>query len=245
MISQIHYVMGEKIHFTPDSMSKVKESLPNLRKISPGPYSPSSRVLGRQIKGAMKLLSGELTREVLVDLTWELKQKKPESWTLCLCIHLILCICVEELQASIDAFVNFKISEGAKDPKYVRDCGAEVCRRLEKKTLLHSSLLLDGVLKGILRNHNPFKNGCSINDESIQSQAQVVLIQELRQLISDHSKCSGVASSYVCLYELEGEVSEKAKDEYFGCSSQAGADKKGFHQRNTGRLLSKVFRRLV
>src|SRR5208282_4174347 len=125
--------------------------------ISPGPYSPSSRVLGRQIKGAMKLLSEELTQDVLTGLDWELKQKNPQSWALCLCTRLILCICVEELQVAVDGFVYFMISHGgAKDPKYVRECGAQICKRLEFKTLLHSWLLLNGVLKGILKNRNPF-----------------------------------------------------------------------------------------
>src|ERR1700719_1094779 len=132
MVSQINQVIGRKITFANDSRSKVHGSLQNLSTISRS-SSPSVRMLGRQIKGIMKLLSVDLTKEVLAGLQWEVKQKKPKSWAHCLCTHLILCICAEELQISVDAFVHWKISNGAKDPKYVRDCGAEICRRLEEK----------------------------------------------------------------------------------------------------------------
>jgi Protein kinase domain len=228
MIAQISQVMGRKITFAEDSRSKIAGSLQNLSTISTS-SSLSARVIGRQIKGAMKLLSTELTKEVLVGLEGELRQKKPKSWALCLCTHLILCIYVEELQISVDAFVLWKISNKHEDPKYVRDCGAEICRRLEEVTLLHSWILMSGVLRGILRNHNPFIHDCSINDESIQNQAEVDLVNSIRHLMTNH----------------EEEIAKKAKNEYFGCSSRVTADHKEFRDINAGRLLSKVFKRLL
>lgn len=201
MVSQINRVMGRKIAFAKDSRPKVDGSLHNLSIISTS-SSQLARILSWQIKGAMKLLSADLTKEVLAGLQWEVRQMKPKSWALCLCTHLILCICAEEIQISVDAFVQRKISNGAKDPKYVRNCGAEICRRLEEKTLVHSWLLVSGVLRGTLRKHNAFKHGCSINDEPIQSQAEVDLVNSIRQLMNDHGKCSWqlvLMSAYICI----------------------------------------------
>lgn len=228
MIAQINQVMSRKIAFAEDSRSKIAGSLQSLSTIST-PSSMSATMISWQIQGVMKLLYTELTKEVLVALERELRQKKPKSWVLCLCTHLILCICAEELQISVGAFVLWEISNGHKDPKYVRDCGAEICRRLEEVTLLYSWILVSGVLRGILRNHNPFKHECSINDEPIQNQAEVDLVNSIWRLMTDH----------------EEEIAKKAKNEYFGCSSRVTADHKEFRDINRGRLLSKVFKRLL
>ena len=185
MMNRIHYVMGRRIVFSKDSAFNAVSSLQHKTGIPPLP-SLSSRVLTRQIKGVMTLLLEDLTKEVLQELDEQLRQKKTEAWTICLCTFLVLCMCAEDIQVAVDAFVIFKASREDGHSSPIVQSGTEACGKLEKECLEHSWLLLDVILKRILKKDNPFRYCCKIEAEPGQIGAEVKLVKDLRQLMMDH-----------------------------------------------------------
>jgi hypothetical protein len=134
----------------------------------------------------MNSLLEDLTKEVLEGLDKQLRQKKTKAWAICLCIFLVLCMCAEEIEVAVDAFVIFKASSEDGHPNPIVQDGTEACGKLEKETLEHSWLLLNGILKRILKKHNPFRYGYGIGDEPSQNEAEVNLVKDIRQLMIDH-----------------------------------------------------------
>ena len=130
MVNCIHYVMSRIITFSDDSAHEAIGSLQNPPTVLLSQRTISARLLNRQIKGAMNLLLQELTRDLLEGLNWEVRRKTRESWALCFCANLILCMCVEQLQVAIDALVIYKISCEGRDPALTHKSGIEICRGL-------------------------------------------------------------------------------------------------------------------
>jgi hypothetical protein len=184
MVNRLHYVLGQTITFSADSVSEAVASLQNVATNLPPLSRLTARVLTKQMKGAMNDLLNDLTKELLDKYNWELRHKRPETWLLCLLTHLILCICAELVQIQVDAFIVFRISQGGGDPETIRRFGTEVCRRLENVVLEHSWDLIRGKLKTLLRKRNPFKYG--LDEGGVQKEAELNLVNELRQLMNDH-----------------------------------------------------------
>jgi hypothetical protein len=184
-MNRIHYVMSRQIVFNKDSAFNAVSSLQHKSEIPPLP-SLSSRVLTRQIKGVMTLLLEDLTIEVLQELDGQLRQKETETWAICLCTFLVLCMCAEEIQVAVDAFVIFKASREDGHSSPIDHSGTRVCGKLEKESLEHSWLLLNGILKRILKKDHPFRYGCEIEAEPGQNGAEMKLVKDLRQLMIDH-----------------------------------------------------------
>jgi hypothetical protein len=152
--------------------------------------SESSRVLSRQIKAALSLLLKDLVPEALKELDGRLRSQVKESWAVSMCSHLLLCTCVEQIQLAIDAFIFSKISSEGADHIYIRQRGRDVSRRLEQCTLQHSWLLLEGILKGIVKNDSPFRVGAEVNDELGMSEAEKNLVNDIRQIANEHGNSS-------------------------------------------------------
>lgn len=186
MVNRLHYVLGQTITFSADSIVEAITSLQNIATNLPSLSHVSARVLTRQMKGAMNDLLNDLTKELLDQYNWELRHKRPETWLLCLLTHLILCMCAEQVQTAVDGFIFLRISHGGGDPTTIRRCGTEVCRRLETVTLDHSWDLIRGKLKTLLRKRNPFKYGYQIDESGIQKESELNLVNEFRQIMSDH-----------------------------------------------------------
>jgi hypothetical protein len=180
--------MGRRIIFNEGSATNAVSNLQHQSEIPPLP-SLSARVLNRQIKGVMNILLEDLTKEVLQELDWQLRQKETETWMICLCTFLVLYMCAEEIQVAVDAFVIFKAPSEDRYPNPISQRGTEVCSKLEKETLEHSWLLLNGILKRILKKCNPFRYGYGLEDEPGQNEAEVKLVKDLRRLMMDHGNC--------------------------------------------------------
>jgi len=190
MINRLHYVLGQTITFSIDSIDKAVTSLRNAAPNLPRRSCVSARVLTKQMKGAMNDLLNDLTKELLDQYNWELRNKRPETWALCLLTHLILCICAEQVQIQVDAFIVLRISHGDCDPETIRRCGTEVCRRLENVVLGHSWDLIRGKLKTLLSKRNPFKYGYhQMNEGGVENEAERNLVNDFLQLKIDHGNC--------------------------------------------------------
>jgi hypothetical protein len=182
MMNRIQHIMGRK--FVVNRLSAVK-SLDHQSELPPV-ASLSARVLTRQIKGIMNLLLEDLTKKVLRKLDGQLRKKRTEDWPIFLCTFLVLCMCAEELQVAVDAFVLFKSHSKDGDPSHIAQDGREACGKLEKESLEHSWILLYVILKRILNKDNPFRRGYEMGCELGQNEAKANLIKDLRQLMVDH-----------------------------------------------------------
>jgi hypothetical protein len=197
-ITTIYHLLACRFLFTKES-SLETVGIPQYQSpILPSQRSNSSRVLNRQIKAALHLLLKEWIPEALLELDGRLRHQEKEMWTSCLCAHLLLCTCVEQIQVAVDAFILSNLSSEG-DPGPIRHCGLDISRSLEKRTLEHSQLLLDGLLKGIIKKHNPFEAGAQMNDEEAidevgLNEAERTLANELQQITNDHSKVSSYRS---------------------------------------------------
>jgi hypothetical protein len=137
----------------------------------------------------MNDLLHDFTKELLDQYNRELRDKRQETWLLCLLTHLILCMCAEQIQTQVDSFIVFRIQKGDCDPVVLRNCGTEVCRRVEHVVLAHSLILLRGKLKTLLRKHNPFKHTYQVGEGKVLKESELNLVNEIRQVMSNHSKC--------------------------------------------------------
>jgi hypothetical protein len=185
MMNRIQYVMGRRIVFNEDSAFNAVSSLQHQSE-TPSLPSLSSRVLTRQIKGVMNLLLEDLTTEVLQGLDSQLRRKKTGPWIICLCIFLVLCMSAEDIQVAVDGFAVFKASTQDGHPNSIVQDGTEACGKLEKEALEHSWLLLNGILKRIKKRGNPFRYRDGMEHEPGQNEAEVNLLKDLRQLMTDH-----------------------------------------------------------
>jgi hypothetical protein len=189
MMNRIQYVMGRHIVVNSNSSLNHVESLEHQSEFPPM-ASLSARVLTRQIKGIMNLLLEDLTKKVLQELDWQLRKRGTEYGLIYLCTFLVLCMCAEELQVAIDGFVLFKSSSkspsGDGDPSHIVQRGTEACSKLEKETIENSWILLNAILKRILKKHNPFRYRSEMECEPGQNEAKANLMKDLRQLMVDH-----------------------------------------------------------
>jgi hypothetical protein len=190
MVNRLHYVLGRAVTFTTDSIDEAVTSLHKIVPDLPSRSNVSARALTRQVKGTMNDLLIDMTKDLLDQYNWELRDKRPETWVLCILTHLILCMCAEEIQIQVDSFIVWRVSHGDCDPEDIRRRGTEVSRRLENVVLEHSWDLIRGKLKTRLRKRNPFKYGYQVNEGGVQKEAEMNLVNDLRQLKTDHGNFS-------------------------------------------------------
>jgi hypothetical protein len=191
MVNRIHYAIDHLITFNEESASKSLENLQNPPATPPSLSFLSAKVLNRQIKGVFHFLQKELQKGVLDEFDKELRQKNKDDWALYLCTFLVLCMCAEEIQVATDGIVLKIISDEGGDPtkpSRARQVGIEVCSRIERYVLGHSWILVHGKLNGVLRKPNIFIHGCPIDDESGHTESVVNLVDDIRQIITDHSE---------------------------------------------------------
>jgi hypothetical protein len=91
-----------------------------------------------------------------------------------------------------DAFVLSNLSSEGGDPAPIRQRGLDTSRSLEEQPLKHMQLLLDGILKGIIKKHDLFKAGVQMKGEAGPnevglSEEEIMLTNELRQITDKHS----------------------------------------------------------
>lgn len=193
MVHRLQSVMKRFINFSDDSASKAVGSLKTQTADLP-PFSPlSSKGLSKQIKGTMNLLLHELTTAVLDRFDWQLRGQKKESWLLCLATMIVICMCMEQAQISIDGFCLHRTSSEGGDPRLIQQYGTGACHNIEKMAAEYTSLLLK-MLGGILSEHNPFKLGCTENGAPCRSETEVNFVNEIRQLMIRYSNCT----SHLC-----------------------------------------------
>jgi hypothetical protein len=229
LINRIRYVMGRTICFSNDCASEAVACLQHLSTNPPSLSFLSARVLARQIKGALDLLLEDLTKELLDEFNSELRQKRTETWPECLCTLLVLCLTAELVQIGVDGVVSVQISkDDTGDSNLIRQDAMEACHRLETQILEHSLVLVNGKMKGMLNKQSPFRHGYAMDDGSAQNEVKRTLIDDLRQVLSDH----------------EEDIRNLAANQYFGGSSRTPAEVAEFRKSNPGRLVSRVLKML-
>lgn len=188
VIHGIHYIKGVLITFYGDSASKALRNLQNPPANLPSLRHLSARLLNRQIKGILNHLLEDLQKLFLEDFDSEIKRLEKDNWLLCLCTNFVFVMAIELVQVAVDGFVEHQISKQIGDPDYILRCGTEICRRLETCAVNHSSLVITHKVKHILKKHNVFKHGFTVDDGMEYSESEANLINSLRCIIAEHGK---------------------------------------------------------
>jgi hypothetical protein len=149
--------------------------------------------VNRQIKSALHVHLKKLIPEALLELDGRLRHQKKEAWASCLCALLLFCTCIEQIQVVADAFILSNLSSEGGDPAPIRQRGLDICNGLEERTLEHMQLLLDGMLKGIIKKYGPFRavvrmEGEGGLNEVGLSEEEIILTNELQQIADEHSE---------------------------------------------------------
>lgn len=192
-ITTIYHLLARRFLFTGDSLLETA-GIPQYQSTDLlSQTSNSSKVVNLQIKSALHVLLQELIPEALLELDGRLRHQKRETWASCLCALLLLCTCVEQIEVVADAMVLSNLSSEGGDPGPIRQCGLDMSRRLEERTLEHMQLLLDGIFKGIIKKHNTLKADVQMKGEVgpkevVLSEEEVMLMNELRQIADKYSR---------------------------------------------------------
>jgi hypothetical protein len=199
-ITTIYHLLARRFLFTEDLFLETAVSdIPQYQSTDlPSQRSNSSNVVNHQIKAELHELLKKLIPKALLELDGRLRHQKKGTWASCLCVLLLICTCVEEIQVVVDAFILSKSSREGGDPTPIRQSGINISRGLEERTLEHLQLLLDGLLKGVgvIKKQSLFKASVQVKDEAApnkvgMNKAEINLTNELRQIIDEHSRfCS-------------------------------------------------------
>jgi hypothetical protein len=192
MLYAMHYFMGRLITFTKTS---AVDAVTNLRSPALLPYIPTltSTLLNLQIKKAMNSLLFEFTRDVLDGLghLFAACRKQP-FWAEAFCVVLILCMCMEELQMSIDSYVMAALR---KDPSRALH-SASILRGLDDRVFRHITELFHMAYKTARSSlsrtkrlgFNPIRDGFPLNESKGVTPQMTILVQDVRQIIKQCGK---------------------------------------------------------
>jgi hypothetical protein len=174
-----------------------------------------SRILSRQLKHIMHSLLRDLTQDVLQDLEKKLRRRNEASWAPCLCTILILCICIEEVQASIDGFAlhsnRKKVGEGAIS----REDGIGISRRLDDLLFADCKVLFHGIYrsgKGSFgqkneRGFNPIRDEFQIDESKGLTQEMYDLVEDIQGILDIH----GTASCFYLAPKISADLFQEQK----------------------------------
>lgn len=186
------YSICHPITFTPESAKEVVRHLqtPRPLQVADKPIL-TAKLLELQIKGAMTLLSTEMAGEVLFELEHALPPRRSRSWwVISFCVHLILCICVEEVQIAVDGAIISALCEDSDRPL----SRTEYCHKLDNEPykilvdIFHIAYSTEKANEKSRRGINPIRNGLSINEEEGINEAEVNLVNEIQRLMQIYGK---------------------------------------------------------
>jgi hypothetical protein len=121
--------MSNLTTFSEESVGKIYSTLFSTSTL-PTSYV-SSRLLNKQIKFVMHILHHETTQLVLEDLERSLCSRTRSSWGPSFCAILIPCLCIEELQNSVDIMVVCEMQEKGEKALYTRYQSYKACKELD------------------------------------------------------------------------------------------------------------------
>jgi hypothetical protein len=176
----------------------------------------TSRALNLQLKQAMYPVIRDMTQDVLKDLEQVFRQPRNKStWAETLCVTVILCMCIEELQVAIDArFIAF----ATEDPS-LRLSGIKILRGLETHAFEQIVLMFHSVYRTGQSSldkkrdfgFNPIRNSLLIDAKNGITQPMVDLVHEFRQIMKDHGKYLSSARRHKANPYREGHRGESKK----------------------------------
>jgi hypothetical protein len=157
-----------------------------------------SRILSRQLKHIMHSLLRDLNQDVLRDLEKKLRTRTPASWAPCFCTILILCICMEEVQASIDGFAVHSSRKKAGEGAITREDGIGISRRLDDLLFADCKVLFHGIYRSGKGSSgqknesvfNPIRFEVQIDEGKGLTQGVCELVEDIRDILDVHGKDS-------------------------------------------------------
>jgi hypothetical protein len=197
MLPSIYYFMSTTVNLTNASKIHVEE---NLRRPTIRSYNSSiaSRLLNRQLKASIHALRYGVMREVLQDLESELRMRRKAMWATCFCVAVIICTCIEEAQTAMDAFAMYTGTHGNVRDRPSSDATIDACRQIDDALFVHLFEDFHGTFKthqpykphSNKSGYNPIRDGPRVNEQEGFDQHAVDLVNEIRQIITNHGAWS-------------------------------------------------------
>jgi len=146
----------------------------------------------------MHSLLRDLTQDVLRDLEKKLMKRTEASWAPCFCTILILCICVEEVQASIDGFAVHSSKKKAGEGAISREDSIGISRRLDDLLFADCKVLFHGIYRSGKGSSgqknetvfNPIRFEVQIDESKGLTQEMCDLVEDIRDILDVHGKDS-------------------------------------------------------
>jgi hypothetical protein len=93
------FFMRTVVTFDEKSVADVSRAFPSKEPI------PSSKLLQRQLKSLMHMLCREQVKVTLSVFDEYSEKQSVALWSVCFCVMLILCLCIEDIQLALDHFI--------------------------------------------------------------------------------------------------------------------------------------------
>lgn len=187
MLHAMHYFVKQNIKFRNAPSGNLIKSVVGTS-TSPG-INILSRILSRQIKNAMHVLLEDMTTDLLDCLEAETKVRTLSSWLVSLGVFLVICLCMEEIQAAVAL-----ISEALPvddDSQQVRAKCLKIGLDMEDlfrtfTTLFH--FIYNTHKQPHVKGFNPLRDGLTLDVGLEWSEGEAALVVEMRQIIVIHGK---------------------------------------------------------
>jgi hypothetical protein len=193
----MHYFMGRVLIVVEKSGHEARQNLLFSPDVDYDVRVPS-RILSRQLKHTMLSVLQDITQDILRDLEKKLRTKTQASWAPCLCTILILCICVEEVQASVHGFALHSNRGKAGDRAMSFEDGIKISQKLDDSLFADCKLLFHNIYKsgkGIFgqenkneRGFNPIRDGCRLDETKGLTQDMCDLADDIHDICTIHGK---------------------------------------------------------
>jgi hypothetical protein len=234
-IAEIFLLMGKRFGFIRES-SQSDSGYPTTL-----PFE-SSRLLNRQIKSGFAIMLSNMIPMALERFDKRLRAQEKATWAVSLLTLLLLSSCIGHIQVAIDASIFAKVSVDGADQSKTRQCGRDICCRLEQEFLEHTWVLVEGIFKSI-SNNSPFKVGPQQIDDFGMNEAEINLVSDIRQILILYGS-PGLRWAELNWHVLGENIANRADRTCYDNWSHMTSEYKKFKLQNGDRLVSKILERL-
>jgi hypothetical protein len=148
-----------------------------------------ARILSRQIKHAIHALLEDMTTDLLEDLEAETKVRTTSSWLVSLGVFLVICLCMEEIQATV-ALINGALPVDSESQQVRAKClkiGLDIEDLFRTLTTLFH-FIYSTHKQPHDKSFNPVRDGLTLDAGLEWSEGESTLIAEIRQIIANQGK---------------------------------------------------------
>jgi hypothetical protein len=187
MLYAMHYCVMHTITFTDTSAAELALKFPDAAR-SQG-TSVSARILSRQIKYVIFVLIEEMTAELLTELDAEMKLRTRSSWAVSVCAILLLCLCMQEIQAAVSVVIRALPEDDYTEQdrsKYLK-MGLDMEDQFRWLTTCFH-FIYSTHEKPHQKSFNPLRDGLALDVSLEWSEHEAAFVRDIRDIMTQYGK---------------------------------------------------------